>query len=495
MTDPRTLMERQLSALLVMIRSGRGTSPALRLAAETAVQSMTEAVTIEAGVVQLGGLSERVSVASRLIARGFEAIHLMAGVSWEELLAVARSLASDDAPIEETAHVGLMPVLEVTRPEFMAPEANTGAMTQPSASPIRSDAERRIYSDRRKLLNRKYAGVNRRRGRDRRLTGERRLPQQQHQRLVVERFAQQLAEATHAGAWLEALHAAHALIALELQVPMARRGMHRIAVQRMLPMSTLHKVAALGVTREEERERAARVLRFMGLDGAEAILPLIMQSEHVESRRFLHDALVTIPKAYVLVVPKLASDVWFEVRHAVELVGAMRAPNCLGTLRELFDHPHEDVRAAAVAALAEFPAREVSVHLGHALASESPVLREAAVDAIARHRISAFAMPLMAALRREERDEVRRRIIRTLGLLAAPDAGLALSRIALTKRPLFGSGGYPLEERLDAVAALRVSESPNARTILERIARDGDGKVRGHARTALEAHGTRVAAG
>ena len=489
MMDKHAIFERHFGALLVMLRTKRGGASAQRLASEIAAQAVgDEAVTLEAGVLHSAGLDENVSVSTRLVARGFDALHVMPEATPDELLAVARALASDDLAVEESAHVGLRPLM-VLAPPVMALVGTTAPTYGAAAvlTPAREIPDRRMVNERRRLLGRRYVGVNRRRARDRRQTGERRIPNLAQQRLVVERNAQQLAESSDAGAWVEALQAAHALVLLEPQIPAPRRGMHRIAVQRMLPTATLHKFAALGVTREEEREPAARVLRWMGLDGADALLPLIMQSESVESRRFLHDALVTIPDVHTLIAPRLNSETWYEVRHAAELLGAIRAPGYLPALRKLFDHPHDQVRVAAVSAIAQFPAAEVATHLGAALGSAVPQLRDAAVGAIQRKKVSGFAMPLMAALHRETRLDARLEIIRTLGVLEQADACLALARIALTRKPMLGSGGYATEERLEAISALRGSPAPNARQILQRVARDGDGKVRGAAKAALDA--------
>jgi HEAT repeat protein len=490
MTDtPRQIVERHLGALLVMCRSGRGGEAARLLAARTVVEALAEGpVSIEAGVLRAGDpFEEDASLAGRLIARGFEGVTLTTGATEGEVLALAEALASDVAPVRESACIGLLPLLSDVHEPLPSGSLPVTVITAPSAAPTRSLPDRRAWVERRRPLTRRYEGVNRRRGRDRRESGERRLPNQQQQRLVIERFAQQFTEASAAGAWPEALHAAVALVGLESQVPMARRGMHRIAVRRMLSHAVLHKFAALGLTREEEREPAARVIRWMGLDGADVLLPLVLEHERAEPRRFLHEVLASIPEAQALILPVLQSDRPHEVRHAVALLGAMRAAGQVTTLRRFLDHADESVRLAAVQALSEYPAAEMGVHLGAALASPDTAVREAAVDAAARRRVGTLAMPLLALLARETRRDLRLRIIRALGQLPSADAAMALERVALTRPKLFVGGGYSAEERLEAVAALRGSESPNARATLERLVRDGDGRVRREAAVALEA--------
>ncbi len=488
--DIRQLVEQHLGALLVMCRSGRGGEAARLLAAETVASAVESGpISIEAGVVRAHDPFETdVSIAGRLIARGFEAVTMTPGVTAEEVLALAAGLASDTAPVRESACVGLLPLLtEVEPPIPLADLPSSVPVVAATPSPTRSLPDRRAWTERRRPFARRFEGVNRRRGRDRRESGERRLPNQQQQRLVIERFAQQFTEASEAGHWPQALHAVHALVGMESQVPLPRRGMHRIAVRRMLTAAVLHKFAALGLTREEERDSVARIFRWMGLDGADVLLPLVLEHERAEPRRFLHEVLATIPDAQSLVLPVLQSDRWHEVRHAVALLGAMRAPGQAPTLRRFLDHPVPAVRLAAVQALAEYPTAEMAVHLAAALAGSDEAVRDAAVDAAARCRVGTLAMPMLALLGRESRREARLRIVRALGSLPSADAAMALARIALTRTKFFGGGGYPTEERVEAVAALRGSAAPNADATLDRLSRDGDGRIRELAREALQA--------
>jgi len=481
MDDAGRIVEQHLSALLHLCRQGRGGASARELAARTiATQTERAPVSIEAGVLRsLEAFEEDYSVTARLLARGFESVTFAPGVTVEEILGLAESLASDDAPVRETAYVGLIPLLlqvDAPMPATSVPAAMT---VLAAAAPARELPDRRDFTDRRRPLARRFDGINRRRSRDRRESGERRLPNQQQQRTVVERFAQQFAEASEAGAWIDAMHAAQALVGIEVAVPQARRGMHRIAVRRMITPAVLHKFAAIGLTREDEREGVARIFRWMGLDGADVLLPLVLEHDRPEPRRFLHSVLSVIPDAHTLVAPILQSNRAPEVRHAIDLLGAMRAPGYAARIRPFLDHPADEVRLAAVQALAEFPVAEMAVHLSSALASPEEVIRDAAIDGIARRRIGALAMPLMAVLGRETRRDGRLRIIRALGQLGSDDASQGLARIALTRQKLFGGGvGFPIEERLEAVSALRLSRAPNATATLERLVRDGDGKIR-----------------
>lgn len=487
----RQTVERHLGALLVLCRTGRGADGARRLAATTiAAYVETAPVSIEVQVVHGSALpgGEDHSIPARLIARGFEAVTLAPGVSADEVLALAESLASDTAPVRESAYIGLLPLtVALEPPPPPVSVAASAVVVAAPAGPVRMLPDRRAWEERRRPLQRRYEGVNRRRQRDRRESGERRLPNQQQQRVVIERFASQFTESSDAGHWVEALHAAAALAGIEPQVPIARRGMHRIAVRRMLAPAVLHKFAAIGLTREDERERVARLFRWMGLDGADVLLPLILEHERAAPRRFLHELLAAIPDAHTIVAPILQSERPHEVRHAVELLGLMRPANTVAKLRPLLDHPSDAVRLATVLALGEFPTAESAVRLGAALATDEEPLREAAVAVIARRRIGTLAMPLMAALGREKRREGRLAIIRALGQLPSSDAAMALARIALTRPRFFGGGGYPLEERLEAVTALRGSEAPNAGATLERVLRDGDAKVRAAVSQAIAA--------
>jgi HEAT repeat protein len=89
-------------------------------------------------------------------------------------------------------------------------------------------------------------------------------------------------------------------------------------------------------------------------------------------------------------------------------------------------------------------------------------------------------MPLLSLLEQEQDPEAWRAEARALGVLQTPDATAGLVRVALSRRA-FLRGGYAVEQRLEAVRAIAQAEGPGSRVALERLAREGDGAVRGEA--------------
>jgi HEAT repeat protein len=71
--------------------------------------------------------------------------------------------------------------------------------------------------------------------------------------------------------------------------------------------------------------------------------------------------------------------------------------------------------------------------------------------------------------------------------MGTPESCGALSNVALTRRSIFRRQGYTTGQRLAAVNALGLSESPAARTTLERLAREAEGVVRYAADRVLQA--------
>ena len=429
------------------------------------------AVRLSSGV-EILGQDDPLSLKSRLLARLVDTIQVSPGAETEELLHLARALAHDTAPVVSSPriHVALIP--DITRePEVVA---------HPELVPARSGDERRRAGDRRLALSgARHRGPERRRA-ERRQTGERRLQLIKHQSADLLRFQARLADALREGAWSPALQALHAFVDMLPSVPIRDRRTHAIAVRRLLTRPALEGFVDIALRDALDAPVAARVLRWVGLDGAEVILARIMESEATGPRRVLYEILGAMPEAYPLVVPYLNRGRWHEVRHAAELLGRMRNHDAIEPLKRRLVDPDERVRTGIVAALAEFPIGDVADGLRIALASPSARTRSAAAEAIARRRAASFAMPLLNLLEQERDPEAWRAEARALGVLQTPDAVAGLVKAALSRRA-FLRGGFPVEQRLEAVRAIAQAEGPGPRAALQRLARDGDGPVRGEA--------------
>jgi HEAT repeat protein len=235
-----------------------------------------------------------------------------------------------------------------------------------------------------------------------------------------------------------------------------------------------------------ERERAVEVLRWTGLEGADAMVDAVRASEGVGGRRFLHDALGAMPEAFPAVMPLLNSPEAHEVRHAAAILGRMGRAEAVEPLKARLAHADAGVRAAVLHALAGFPLRDVAEALRAGLGHASAATRAAAAEAIACTGARGLAMSLVAALDTESDGAAWSAMLRALAALASPEACAGLASVALARRRLLGGGGgHVTERRLEAVRALATVAAPCRAAALERLTREGDEPVRHAAAAAL----------
>jgi hypothetical protein len=461
--------------LVALLRVDPGNDAAQDLALSTALHAVSDAaVVVEAGFDR-GEAGEDLTLQGRMRARYVDVLRISAGVEPDALLALARALSHEGTPLPSAAGIEIehFPVLE--RP---APPAGP-----PGYSPARSDGERRRNIERRGWQHRRFAGAERRCSADRRQTGERRLRLLKQQEADIGELKQRLARAVAAGAWSEALEHAQALIELAPLVPAVERRTFTIASRRQLSRGVLAGFVDHALREPADRERTVQVLRWAGIDGIEVMLDAVCRSEVVGGRRFLHEALGSIPDAYAAVAPLLGSRVWHEVHHAAGIVGRIGNPDAVPHLRALLDHPDPRVRWAAVHGLAEFSSAEAADGLRAGLAHESAATRAAAADAIGGRRLAPFAMPIVAALERERDGSAWRAMAGALAAIGTAEACEALATVARAGRG-FGRGSSKAQ-RLEAVRALAHASSRHAAGALERLTRESGGAVRQAAAQAL----------
>jgi hypothetical protein len=297
----------------------------------------------------------------------------------------------------------------------------------------------------------------------------------------IGRFQGLLKEATAAADWPKALQALAAIMETLPAVPYQDRRAHSLATRRLLTPCAMEQLILLAVKDTALAPQAARVLRWIGPDAADAMLARLMDHESVGPWRVLYEILGGMPEAFAVTLPYLQRGRWHEARHAAEVLGRLGNPEAIDALRKRLADPDERVRTAVVHALAEFPIAEVAEALRAALASPSARTRIAAADAIARRRAAGFAMPLRNLLEVERDPDAWRAVARALGLLQTPDAATALVTVAMARRSLLGGSGYATEQRLEAVRALALSDAAPARAALQRLASEADGPVRAEA--------------
>jgi hypothetical protein len=467
------LFEQLFGELVALLRTRPGDDAALdRLLAQSHALVAACPVTLVSGV-EIVGQEDPLSLKSRLLARYVDTVTVAPEVEAEELLHLARALAHDTAPVASSPNIQVVLTPSITRVESAAREELTLVAT-------RAADERRRTGDRRAVLTgARHRGPERRRA-ERRQAGERRLQLIKHHASDLLRFQARFVEAVRQGAWAPALQALHAFIETLPSVPVKDRRTYAIGTRRVLTTTAIEGFVDIALRDALDAPAAARVLRWIGLDGAEVILARIMESEATGPRRVLYEILSGMPDAFPLVLPYLSRGRWHEVRHAAELLGRLGNRDAIEPLKRRLVDPDERVRAAVVTALAEFPLSDVADGLRIALASPSPKTRSAAAEAIARRRAAAFAMPLLGMLAQERDPEAWRAEARALGVLQTPAAMAGLVQVALSRRA-FLRGGFAVEQRLEAARAIAQAEGPACEAALERLVREGDGAVRGEA--------------
>ncbi len=419
---------------------------------------------VEEAGIQLAGMLNELSLRGRMHARQVEVIRVAQGAPPDELLALARALAQDDGPIPSTEAVGVE-LVQAIRP--MAGEALSSGRAADDLSPAAAEAGFQFLTP---LEDDQPRGPRLAEG-------------------VGEKMAQltaALAAAVEQSSWMEAVHTAQALIQLAARVPEEQRRGVGIQVKRLLPKPVLDAFIAFAIRVPEEQQRVAEILPWGGRDALEAMIDSIRQTESIEARSFLHDAIAETPGALRQVLPLLSSEKISVVRHAAELLARLGDPEALPPLLALLEDPIPEVRAAALNALAAFADPRAVDALRNGLQHASAHTRGHAALAIAASGRAALGMPLVAALEAERDEEAWVMMARALGGVGSREAVTALATLALEKKGFLRKGASRAQ-RLEAVGVLADCGSPAALGALERVSREGDGEVAAAARQALAA--------
>jgi HEAT repeat protein len=475
--DAKSTFIKRFGDLVALLRVDPGADAAQDLALAAAAAAVeTEPLEVEAGI-EWNVIPDDLTLKGRLLARQVEVVRIAAGAEPDELLALARALSHDLVPIPLSSPHIEVELVQVLVPPPASPARRADRDTAPAVQP-RLTAERRSWADRRRPGRAQYLGFDRRRGPDRRASGERRLFLIRGQRAEIARLQETLSRSARSLAWEAVLAAAVALVRLVPRVPAAERRTFGIQVRRAIPRGAVESLVDLAERDSALRHRSAEVLRWIGLDAAEIILDRLRQGEAIGVRGFYYDVVGGMPDAYPLVTPLLASPRPHEVRHGAAVLGRLGLPDGIDELGALLTHRDESVRVAGVRAMGEIHDGPAAEPLRQALHHSDGRTRAAAAEAIAVWRGGALALLLVAALG-VERDRVAwHALVTSLGRLGTAESCGALAAVALTRRSLLRRQGYSTSQRLAAVEALALADSSIARGTLERLAHGADGVVR-----------------
>ncbi len=498
--DPKSTFIKRFGDLVALLRADPGNDAAQELALSAAAAAVAGApLRIEAGV-EWHLIPDEMTLKARMLARQVEAFSVAAGTSPQELQSFARALAHDVTPIPRLPNIEVEMVRLLARPldppdgggGGVVPGAAAGGLPADTGINRRIGPERRHGDDRRHSSRARWQDIERRHSGDRRMTGERRLVLVKDQRVTAARLLSTLSRACQTSSWEAALYTLHQLVRLSPRSPQAERRAFGIQVRRAVPRPVLEALVGLAERDPVVRAQAAEVFRWIGLDAVEVILDRLREGEALEVRVYFYEVVGRIPAAYRLVTPMLKSHLSYEVRHGAALLGKLGLPEAVKPLRPLLDHPDELVRHAAVRALGELHAGPSADGLREALRHRSALLRAAAAEAVTEWRGGALALVLAAALDRERDRDTWQAMVSALGRIGTPDACAALARIALTRRSLLRLRGYTTGQRLAAVTALGLADTPAVHTTLQRLVHDDEGVVSYAAGRVLQAEALRV---
>ncbi len=410
-----------------------------RLVAQVAAAS----VAIEVGTEQTWSVDGD-ALNERLHERNVAGIRIAAGAPAAELLALARALADNEAPINSTAAVRIERLPD-PRP-FSRPGANTPAIGTVLAPRARPD------------------------------------DQLAH---LIEGVLHELDLAIRGQQWHAALHDAQAALRMLPGLAEESRRSLTLALKRLIDRPVVEALIEQGFRVPEEQRRTAEVLRAGGLAAAEVIIDCLKVNRTVGPGGFLLEALGGMPETFPLITPLMKSDRIAELALGAELLGRLGVPEAIPVLIGQAQHPDERVRHAVIDALGRYRDRTVVEPLRQALGHLSAETRVHAVRALASRGSGAMAMPLFAAFEVEKDPTAWQQLLDVLARLESVEASMALARVALQRRGFLSFGSADVKRQLSIVRALAAAGTAAAKQALARIAAEGSGEVRQSAQDAL----------
>lgn len=288
--------------------------------------------------------------------------------------------------------------------------------------------------------------------------------------------------AIHQAEWRELLQAAYGLVELEKKVKDGENRGYGIALRRLLPRSSLERIARLTAHGNMKTEATA-VLRRMGADGTEVLLNLLVNSEEAAERRGYFSALKEMTEGGQLLVHMLSHDQWFVVRNVAELCGELKLESAVNGLAKQMPHDDDRVRRAVASALAKIGGTGATEPLRKALRDPIPAVRLHAAQDMDGRRNRNLAMSLAAAAEVESKPDIQKEMYLALGRIGSNDAIQSLRKAAEAGGKLFHR--KPLSTRLAAVAGLH-AVGPSAANALKELLTDSESDVRDAVQKSLQ---------
>jgi len=291
-------------------------------------------------------------------------------------------------------------------------------------------------------------------------------------------------QAGAAGNWNGLLEAAMELLEIEAESATEALGKSvRVELRRMVPRGHLLEMARLA-SHGGRKQDALAILRKLGADSTEILMDLLVEAMTLGERRGYYSALTHMPEGHEVIIAHLRHSVWYVVRNAAELCGAMDLERSVPGLALQVGHEDERVRRSVAGALGKIGSPQALEPLRQLMADPVPAVRLRAVASLNPRRAQSLVPPLVSLLGKETQAEVIRETAATLGRIGSPEALKALVAFAQPSQRLLGIGGRPAEQRVWAVEALALAGS-GGKGSLRTLSRDGDEPVRMAAVAAL----------
>jgi len=249
------------------------------------------------------------------------------------------------------------------------------------------------------------------------------------------------------------------------------RAVWTATFDQLVSTTTLDLVAQLLQSTDIARDEVLEVLQRAGDAGAGALIGRLIAETGRLERRALFDAIVEMQLGTALLLRSLSHPMWYVVRNAASLLGAMKTPGVEAALAQVLNHLDERVRLAATTAFSRIGTPAACAALATALKDRSATVRHRAfrnLRKLSGKHINAAAVG--DALELERNDDMQHEMLRALVSSTSPDAVPRLVKLCSPS----ARGTFSSDLRIAMLEALVRLRPSAAMPLLRMAAEDRD---------------------